>query len=845
MSAICKTIAIHSKSVQALVDYCEDKEKTNIGKKSQNQEGLQTEKDIENALGYAANPLKTFIGADDGHKQVLVSGVKCDPAMAPLEFKYMQEEYRANTNKTEVLEPIEVIDPRTGRTKTVQKKPVTAIHLIQSFKETGLDPQLVHQMGTELAERLGVQAVVCTHVNRDHLHNHIIINAYISEDRKWLDNLESRLQIREISDDIQREYGIPIVFEEPRKQLFVSHNRGMSYHEWQQEQEGLSWKGQMRQDISAISSIASNRAEYLSMMESYGYVVERATERSITFRCLENGKKIRDTTLGEEFSVEELFPMDPAMERQHIKYTYPKAVSVARYDWNGRRRSDLEMMIRKAIAMIQKIGNLFLRNGHHKTSSSTYKIKLLQEALDGIRKYGLEEIEDLDRNLDSVGAQLSHAKAVGNKVEQEKPLYEEIREAINIIENSRLVKTNIGDLHLHNYSTKEIREKRAKIAPASTSMKSRMAVVLAKHPEYKLNCKFDELTATETAAVIDFINGRTKERPAVVVTTSEYESRNIEKMMDSIYIKREGAMKEHYADKKPSDAAIKMAQKLLDEKGYTNVDISSLSQYDVMSIINCLGPNPFTVPLITDKQRELLNIALQAKGLVLNRETEYVTQDECRSLLRYINGQITKEPALLQPYIPPYEKDIQNLKEFMEKKGIESFVPIEKLSKSDFNKLYAYVVVYDHTPECLQNKEPITNDWRNKEFNKQNDRYKIERQVYLSQLRNAINTLRSLGYEVNPTSDLSEIKKEVADWDLEHENIVKQKEQLAITYRELMKIKQTITYTKNPSFVYGELYDPALDEEIKVTIREEKDEREEVVRDEGSEKKNEKPDRDV
>lgn len=828
MSAICKTIPIHSRSVNPLMEYCKNNDKTNISKNDRPDAKAATgDLDIEQAVEYAANPLKTIAGFDDGHKEVLVSGIKCDPDTAALEFKQAQEDYRAYTGKSEKSEPFEYIDKKSGESKIVQKQSVTAIHLIQSFEETDLDPQLVHQMGIELAERLGVQAVVCTHMNKDHLHNHIIINAYMPDGKKFPDNLETRLKIREMSDDIQREYGIPINFEEPRKQLYHSHERGgnKSYHEWNQEQEGLSWKGQMKQDIYTVSSIAKNRADYISMMEAYGYKVEKATEDSITFRCLENGKKIRDTTLGEEFSVGSLYPLQKKQEREHIERTYPKTISVARYDWDGRRRSDLEMAIRKAIAMIQKIGNLFLRKGRNKGRTSNYKIQMLQEALDGIKKYGLDKPEDLNGQIDKVGAELSHAKSVLYKVEQEKPMYDEIRDAIDTIENCRKVDTHLGDMQLHDYTPEEIRKKRAEMAPPSQSMKSRLAVALHKNTDYKLLYRYDELTATECAAVTDFLNGRTTVQPPMVVSANEYETRNANMMMDRIYARRDESTRERFGDKTPSDASLKAVERLLVDKGYENVDMSKLTQYDIMSINNCLGSNPFGGDLITDQQRELLDIALQAKGLALNRETQYVTQDECKYILRYLNGKTTKQPPLFQPYVPPYEKDVENLQRFMAVKGIESSVPIDKLSKNDFNKLYSYVIAYGRIPECLRSVERIDNIDRDNNFSLRMDSYKIERSLYLTQLRNAINTLRSLGYNIDENSDLTPIKEALNIWQAEYDNASSVRDSLGQTYHDLIKIRQTLTYTKDPSFVYGDLYDPKLDEAIKVEEREEKAER--------------------
>ena len=840
MSAICKTIPIHSRSVNPLMEYVKNNDKTKIERDAEaNANGkadLTADLDIEQAMGYAANPLKTIAGFDDGHKEVLVSGVKCDPDTAALEFKQAQEDYKAYTGKSEKTEPFEYTDRRTGETKTVKREPVTAIHLIQSFEETDLDPQLVHQMGIELAERLGVQAVVCTHMNKEHLHNHIVINTYQPEGHKWNCNLDMIMQIREMSDEIQREYGIPINFEEPRKQLYNSRGHEKSYYEWQQEQEGLSWKEQMRQDIYTVSSIAKTRADYLSMMEAYGYKVEKATENSITFRCLENGKKIRDKTLGEGFSVGELYPLQKKEEREPIQRTYPKAISVARYDWDGRRRTDLEMAIRKAIAMIQKIGNLFLRKGRNKGRTSSYKIQMLQDALNGIKKYDLEKPEDLNERINTVGAELSHAKSTVYKVEQEKPLYDEIQDAIDTIESCRQVNTHVGDLHLHDYTQDEIRRKRAALAPPSPTMKSRLAVALHKNTDYKLLCKYDELTASECAAITDFLNGRSTEQPPMVVTAREYEVRNTDVMMERIYTRRDTSSKERFGDKTPSDASLQAIQRLLNDKGFTGVDVGKLTQYDIMSINNCLGSNPFAGPLITDEQRDLLDTALQARGLTLNRETKYVTQDECKYILRYLSGKTTKQPPLFQPFTPPYENDVENLRRFMAAKGIDSAVPIEALSKNDFNKLYSYVISYGRTPACLQNTEHIDNSVRDNNFSVRASQYKIERTLYLTQLRNAINTLRSLGYDVDVNSDLSAIKQDLTRWTAEYENAGSVRDSLAATYHDLIKIRQTLTYTRDPSFIYGDLYDPKLDESIKVEEREEKAERDADIQEEKDER---------
>ena len=169
MTAICKTILIHGTNLQNILDYGSDQEKTSV-----------TNNGLADVLEYGANPLKTLSDFADGHQELLVTGVLCQPETAALDFGIVRETY-LSANGEERYASFEYLDERTQESRMVHKKPVTAIHLIQSFHERDLDPRTVHQIGIELCEKLGVQAVVDTHMNKEHLHNHIIINAYMPD----------------------------------------------------------------------------------------------------------------------------------------------------------------------------------------------------------------------------------------------------------------------------------------------------------------------------------------------------------------------------------------------------------------------------------------------------------------------------------------------------------------------------------------------------------------------------------------------------------------------------------------------------------------------------------------
>ena len=250
MTAICKVIPIHTKNIEPIIDYVEDMHKTDVGYATYNSESDY----MKAVFDYTENPLKTQFGIDDGHSELLVSGVNCTPEDAVFAFAESKQRYLGITGIETTYRPFEMTDPRTLQKKIVIKEPVQAIHLIQSFAETNLDPRVIHQIGTDLVNRLGnnYQAVVSTHMNKQHIHNHIVINSFTMDGKGKIHcNRKKLLEIRRISDDLQREYGIEVKFAAPEHQLTLSKANGRhnSYQEWKQAGKNNSWKLQMMTDM--------------------------------------------------------------------------------------------------------------------------------------------------------------------------------------------------------------------------------------------------------------------------------------------------------------------------------------------------------------------------------------------------------------------------------------------------------------------------------------------------------------------------------------------------------------------------------------------------------------------
>ena len=533
MTAICKVIPIHSKNIEPIIDYVEDMHKTDVGYASHNSESDY----MKAVFDYTENPLKTQFGIDDGHEELLISGVNCAPENAVFEFAQSKQKYLGSTGMEQSFRPFEMIDPRTQEKKIVIKEPVQAIHLIQSFSETDLDPRVIHQIGVDLVDRLGAnyQAVVSTHMNKQQVHNHIVINSFSMDGKGKIPCNRSKLmEIRQISDDLQREYGIEVKFATPEQQLRISKSNGRhnSYQEWKQAGKNNSWKLQMMTDIVAIRQMVETKEEFIEMMNDFGYSVVRQSEDSITWMNHEAGKKIRDTTLGQDFTLGQLFaPTAPtimvkSVDKEAEQTTYG-TISIARYDWDGRKRSELEMLVRKVIAIIQKVQTMFERLGNIQTTHTPkYKLQLMDEALSLIKTYGIKNKADLKERVQEKVSKYNHYKSEIARTEHEKDWYSSISLYIKELDTAQ---ESLGGhllgadkTYLPTFTEQEIRKNKAKQFPMTSKQKKELYYQCSNHPEWHLAYKYEELSALDAQKILNYFDGRGSLPADLLLTKQEY-----------------------------------------------------------------------------------------------------------------------------------------------------------------------------------------------------------------------------------------------------------------------------------------------------------------------------------
>ena len=246
---------------------------------------------LKSAIDYICNPEKT-----DG--KLLVSSYGCAAETADIEFSWTRRH---------------AIDKGTNLGR----------HLIQAFQPGEVTPEQAHEIGMELAkEILGgkYEFVLTTHIDKDHVHNHLIFNAvdfvdyhaYKSYKRIYYD-------MREVSDRLCKENGLSVI---P-----PSQNKGMGYKEYTEAKRGTSWKQKLKQTIDRFVITAKDYDDFLRLMQEAGYEIKPG--KYISFRAEGQERFTRSKTIGENYTEERIKErIAGRTPRRSQRQTMPKGISL-------------------------------------------------------------------------------------------------------------------------------------------------------------------------------------------------------------------------------------------------------------------------------------------------------------------------------------------------------------------------------------------------------------------------------------------------------------------------------------------------------------------------------------
>ena len=250
---------------------------------------------LSKAIAYILNPEKT-------DEKLLVSSYGCASETAAREFEWTR---------------------RIAEQKGMNPVRIIARHVIQSFEIGEVTPELAHEIGKQFADEIlggKYEYVLTTHIDKDHVHNHLIFNAvdfvdyhaYKSYKRIYYD-------MREVSDRLCKENGLSVI---P-----PSQNKGMGYKEYTEAKRGTSWKQKLKQTIDRLVITAKDYDDFLRLMQEAGYEIK--TGKYISFRAEGQERFTRSKTIGENYTEERIKErIAGRTPRRNRRQTVPKGISL-------------------------------------------------------------------------------------------------------------------------------------------------------------------------------------------------------------------------------------------------------------------------------------------------------------------------------------------------------------------------------------------------------------------------------------------------------------------------------------------------------------------------------------
>ena len=325
---------------------------------------------LSKAIAYILNPEKT-------DEKLLVSSYGCASETAAREFEWTRK-----IAEQKGMTPVRII----------------ARHVIQSFEIGEVTPELAHEIGRQFADEIlegKYEYVLTTHIDKDHVHNHLIFNAvdfvdyhaYKSYKRIYYD-------MREVSDRLCKENGLSVI---P-----PSQNKGMGYKEYTEAKRGTSWKQKLKQTIDRLVITAKDYDDYLRLMQEAGYEIK--TGKYISFRAEGQERFTRAKTIGDNYT------------EDRIKERIQGRNARRRQMQNGRKNISLISDIQNRIKQIDSKG-----------FEHSMKIKILKEAaktLNYLTENELLQYADLEKKVEDIhssyertGADLKVVEAQLRKVQ--------------------------------------------------------------------------------------------------------------------------------------------------------------------------------------------------------------------------------------------------------------------------------------------------------------------------------------------------------------------------------------------------------------------------------------------
>ncbi len=341
---------------------------------------------VNKAVDYICNPAKT----DEG---ILISSYGCSPETAAYDFKF-------------------------ALSKTNQSNPNKAYHLIQSFLPGEVSYKEAHQIGVELADKLlegKYSYVVTTHIDKGHVHNHIIFCAADNVNHeKYHDCKKTYYNIRSLSDDLCREHELSIIT--------PGEKRGKTYKEWQAGKNGSAWKEQLKADIDEAIKSAATYEDCIELIRAKGYEVKgedfgEKAHKFISFRPLDRERFVRGSakSLGAEYTKERIKERieEKALVKDKKRVPFPVRKKPVVKDYSKKNIIDTtedKFTQSPGLKHWADIQNLKIAAASYSQAGSIAELEKQISAKSALAKTARESLVETERQLKDLGQVLKYAE---------------------------------------------------------------------------------------------------------------------------------------------------------------------------------------------------------------------------------------------------------------------------------------------------------------------------------------------------------------------------------------------------------------------------------------------------
>lgn len=404
----------------------------------------KNEQDLMQAINYAMNTDKT-------EEQYFVTGINCEVETA---FQEMQDVKR-------------LYDKQGGN---------VGFHAVQSFKPGEISPELCHEIGVKLANELWgdrFQVVVTTHLNKEHLHNHFVINSVSFKDGyKYYDNHYTYALIRNKSDEICREYNLSVIDEKACKYTKINY---AEFYKQYEKHDSLTQKA--KKDLDFAISQAFSYSDFFDLMYKLDYdIFERYGKISIRHKNSKRNIRI-ERRFGEAYTIENIknriysqeYVRVPFVEEYHKPFKHEITLSKKRFKVKGFIALYFHYMY---------LLNLYPKNSYIRLTpqmrADISKMNMYSEEAKLLAKNKIETSNDLDKYYSEVTEKLNTLKSnrellwqrrkgknsaeekiqICNQISEQTEIINRLRKEVGLLEDiktrSQKMKDNLKELKEEN-----------------------------------------------------------------------------------------------------------------------------------------------------------------------------------------------------------------------------------------------------------------------------------------------------------------------------------------------------------------------------------------------------------